>query len=135
MKLSQTLDRNELSREVLESIEPLTQANMKEKGNALMKMIAISAFLKNYANENHSLVIVLNQPESDMNKDPLTERKPFGDKSSYCYKEIISSKFAKGGRTEKKTTIVVKAFRSRSCGMGTKLFTVEITDAGIKVIQ
>jgi RecA/RadA recombinase len=111
------------------------EANMKEKGNALMKMIAISSFLKNYANENHSLVIVLNQPESDMNKDPLTERKPFGDKSSYCYKEIISSKFAKGGRTEKKTTIVVKAFRSRSCGMGTKLFTVEITGDGIKVIQ
>jgi len=98
-------------------------------------MIAISSFLKNYANENHSLVIVLNQPESDMNKDPNTERKPFGDKSSYCYKEIISSKFAKLGRTEKKTTIVVKAFRSRSCGMGTKLFTVEITVDGIKVIQ
>lgn len=111
------------------------EANMKEKGNALMKMIAISSFLKNYANENHSLVIVLNQPESDMNKDPNTERKPFGDKSSYCYKEIISSKFAKLGRTEKKTTIVVKAFRSRSCGMGTKLFTVEITCDGIKVIQ
>lgn len=111
------------------------EANMKEKGNALMKMIAISSFLKNYANENHSLVIVLNQPESDMNKDPNTERKPFGDKSSYCYKEIISSKFAKLGRTEKKTTIVVKAFRSRSCGMGTKLFTVEITGDGIKVIQ
>jgi RecA/RadA recombinase len=110
-------------------------ANMKEKGVALQKMIAISAFLKNYANENHALVIVLNQPESDMNKDPLTERKPFGDKSAYCYKEIISSKFAKGGRTENKTTIVVKAFRSRSCGMGTKLFTVEITGAGIKVIQ
>jgi RecA/RadA recombinase len=111
------------------------EANMKEKGNALMKMIAISSFLKNYANENRSLVIVLNQPESDMNKDPNTERKPFGDKSSYCYKEIISSKFAKGGRTENKTTIVVKAFRSRSCGMGTKLFTVEITAAGVKVIQ
>lgn len=111
------------------------EANMKEKGNALMKMIAISSFLKNYANENHSLVIVLNQPESDMNKDPNTERKPFGDKSSYCYKEIISSKFAKLGRTEKKTTIVVKAFRSRSCGMGTKLFTVEITGNGVKVIQ
>ena len=30
MKLSQTLDRNELSREVLESIEPLTQANINE---------------------------------------------------------------------------------------------------------
>lgn len=110
-------------------------ANMKEKGIALQKMIAASAFLKNYANENHSLVIVLNQPESDMNKDPNTERKPFGDKSSYCYKEIISSKFTKGGRTEDKTTIVVKAFRSRSCGMGTKLFTVEITGAGIKVVQ
>lgn len=110
-------------------------ASMKDKGNALMKMIAMSAFLKNYANDNHALVIVLNQPESDMNKDPNTERKPFGDKSSYCYKEIISSKFAKGGRTENKTTIVVKAFRSRSCGMGTKLFTVEITNDGIKVIQ
>lgn len=110
-------------------------ANMKEKGTALQKMIAMSAFLKNYANDNHALVIVLNQPESDMNKDPNTERKPFGDKSSYCYKEIISSKFAKGGRTEQKTTIVVKAFRSRSCGMGTKLFTVEITDNGVKVIQ
>ncbi|MDD4588840.1 MAG: hypothetical protein PHG06_00225 [Parabacteroides sp.] len=30
MKLSQTLDRNELSREVLESIEPLTRANINE---------------------------------------------------------------------------------------------------------
>jgi RecA/RadA recombinase len=109
--------------------------NQQVQGQTFKKMIAISDCLKTYANNNESLVIVINQPESDMNKDQNVERRSFGDKSEYYYKEMLVTKFAKSGRSESKTTIVVKTYRSRSHGMGTKLFTVEITDNGIKVIQ
>jgi hypothetical protein len=70
-----------------------------------------------------------------MNKDANEERRSFGDKNEYYYKEILSTKYGKKGRTPEKTTIVVNAYRSRSCGMGTNIFTMEITKGGIKIIQ
>ena len=107
--------------------------NQKDQGLALQKMITISKYLKSYANKNKSLVIVINQPESDMNKDPKTERRSFGDKSEFFYKELLKTVFV--DKTENKTTVVVKTYRSRDYGQGHKLFTVEITEKGMKVIQ
>ncbi len=96
-------------------------------------MMLISNTLKSYANRNNSLVIVINQPESDMNKDPNTERRSFGDKVEFFYKELLKTCFV--SKSPGKTVVVVKTYRSRDYGQGTKLFTVEITDGGVKVIQ
>jgi len=105
------------------------------QGEALKKMIAMASTLKSYANKTGALVIAINQPESDMNKDQNTERRSFGDKAEYFFKEMLMTKFAVNGKKPDKTTIVVQTYRSRSYGMGTTLFTAEITDNGVKIIQ
>jgi RecA/RadA recombinase len=107
--------------------------NQKDQGLALQKMIIISKYLKSYANKNRSLVIVTNQPESDMNKDPKTERRSFGDKSEFFYKELLKTVFV--DKNPDKTKVVVKTYRSRDYGQGHKLFTVEVTADGMKVVQ
>lgn len=107
--------------------------NQREQGLTLQKMMLISNTLKSYANRNNSLVIVINQPESDMNKDPNTERRSFGDKVEFFYKELLKTCFV--SKSPDKTTVVAKTYRSRDYGQGTKLFTVEITDNGVKVVQ
>lgn len=107
--------------------------NQRDQGQTLQKMMLISNTLKSYANRNKSLVIVINQPESDMNKDPNTERRSFGDKVEFYYKELLKTVFV--SKSPNKTSVVVKTYRSRDYGQGTKLFTVEITGNGIKVIQ
>jgi RecA/RadA recombinase len=109
------------------------EGNQKDQGLSIQKMIIISKYLKSYANKNGSLVIVINQPESDMNKDPKTIRRSFGDKSEFYFKELLWTSFAE--KSENKTTVVVKTYRSRDYGMGHKLFTVEISADGMKVIQ
>jgi RecA/RadA recombinase len=107
--------------------------NQKDQGLALQKMIIISKYLKSYANKNKSLVIVINQPESDMNKDPKTERRSFGDKSEFFYKELLKTVFV--SKSPEETVVVVKTYRSRDYGQGYKLFTIGVTDDGMKVIQ
>lgn len=107
--------------------------NQRDQGLTFQKMMLISNTLKSYANKNKCLVIVINQPESDMNKDSNTERRSFGDKVEFYYKELLKTAFVK--KSESKTTIVVKTYRSREYGQGTKLFTVEITADGVEVIQ
>lgn len=109
------------------------EGNQKDQGLSIQKMINISKYLKSYANKNQSLVIVINQPESDMNKDPKIERRSFGEKAEFYYKELLKTFFVE--KTDTKTTVVVKTYRSRDYGQGYKLFTVEITDKGVKVIQ
>lgn len=107
--------------------------NQREQGLTLQKMMLISNTLKSYANRNNTLVVVINQPESDMNKDPNTERRSFGDKVEFFYKELLKTAFV--SKSPDKTIVVAKTYRSRDYGQGTKLFTVEITDNGVKVIQ
>jgi len=109
------------------------EGNQKDQGLSIQKMINISKYLKSYANKNQSLVIVINQPESDMNKDPKIERRSFGEKAEFYYKELLKTFFVE--KKDTKTTVVVKTYRSRDYGQGYKLFTVEITDKGVKVIQ
>lgn len=109
------------------------EGRQNDQGLSIQKMINISKYLKSYANKNQSLVIVINQPESDMNKDPKTERRSFGEKAEFFYKELWKTYFVE--KTETKTTVVVKSYRSRDYGQGYALFTVEITENGVKVIQ
>ena len=107
--------------------------NQREQGLTLLKMMSISNTLKSYSNRNHSIGLVINQPESDMNKDQNTERRSYGDKNEFYYKELLKTAFV--SKSPNKTTVVVKTFRSRDYGQGYKLFTVEISDKGVKVIQ
>jgi len=109
------------------------EGNQRDQGLSIQKMINISKYLKSYANKNRSLVIVINQPESDMNKDPKTERRSFGEKAEFYYKELLKTFFVE--KKDTKTTVVVKTYRSRDYGQGYKLFTIEITNNGVKVIQ
>ena len=70
------------------------RSELRGQGDILKKLIAMSDDLKNYATDNNSLVVVINQPESSMNKgDAILE--PFGEKSRYYYKEILKTNYAK----------------------------------------
>ena len=105
--------------------------SMKQKGDALLQLIAIFGDLKTWAYKNNGVAIVTNQPESEFNKEKGHIFRPFGDKSQFACKEIWKTKIKSRGSTE--TNIQIEAFRSRSVGFGTKIATMKITDAGVDV--
>jgi RecA/RadA recombinase len=105
--------------------------SMKEKGDALLSLIALMGDLKEYAYKNNALVIVTNQPESEFNKQPGTIRQPFGDKSCFVVKEIWKSE--KISSKENSTRASIKSFRSRTTGAGTPIFNIEVTDKETKL--
>lgn len=107
--------------------------SMKEKGDALLALIALMGDLKEYAYKNHAMVIVTNQPESEFNKLPGTIRQPFGDKSCFVVKEIWKSE--KISSKENSTRASIKSFRSRTTGAGTPIFTIEVTDKETKITR
>lgn len=111
------------------------KANLGGQGEILKKFIAMSDDLKTYASDNNSLVVVINQPESSMGKGEDAILEPFGEKSRYYYKEILKTNYAKRGRRTEKTTLVLRAHRSRCMGIDTDICTMEITNNGITVIQ
>ena len=106
--------------------------SMKQKGDALLKLIAIFGDLKTWAYKNNGVAVVTNQPESEFNKEKGHIFRPFGDKSQFACKEIWKTKIKSRGATE--TNISIEAFRSRSVGFGTKIATMKITDAGVEVV-
>jgi len=107
--------------------------NMKQKGDALLKMIAIFGSLKEWAYKNNGIVLVTNQPESEFNKEPNHVLRPFGDKSQFAAKEIWET--LKAESKPGLTTSAIKAFRSRSVGRGTHIAAMKITNSGVEVIQ
>lgn len=111
------------------------KSNLGGQGNILKSFIAMSSDLKDYATEYDSLVVVINQPESSMNKGDDDILEPFGEKSRYYYKEILKTDYVKRGRTTEQTSLVLRAHRSRSMGINTHICTMEISDNGVKVIQ
>ncbi|MBW2638488.1 MAG: AAA family ATPase, partial [Deltaproteobacteria bacterium] len=60
--------------------------SVKQKGDALLKLIAIFGDLKGWAYKNNGIVVVTNQPESEFNKGPNHILRPFGDKSQFAAK-------------------------------------------------
>lgn len=104
--------------------------SMKQKGDALLKLIAIFGDLKTWAYKNNGIVIVTNQPESDFNKAPGHVLRPFGDKSQFAAKEILKTEII--DRRPDCTRIKLSAFRSRSVGHGTKIADVKITSEGVE---
>jgi len=111
------------------------RSDMRGKGDVLQKLIWMSDDLKEYATDNNSLVVATNQPESSMNKGENDILEPFGEKSRYYYKEILKTNYAAHGRKTGKTTLVLRAHRSRFMGIDTNVCTMEVTDKGVKVIQ
>lgn len=104
-----------------------------EKGNALQAMQGLLYQLTKFAEKNDAVVLVTNQPVSEMNKTELesADRRPFGDKAMFFTKEIL--KIVPGERTEYKTVCHILAWRSRSAGRGKMLCTVAVSDKGVEV--
>jgi len=104
--------------------------NMKQKGDALLNMIAIFGDLKEWAYRNNSIAIVINQPESDFNKAPDHLIRPFGDKSQFAAKEIWKTEVTQRGAVTKSD---IRAFRSRSVGHKTLIAKMEVSDNGTDI--
>lgn len=101
----------------------------REQFDVFLKIEDIVGELKKYSQLNEALVIVTNQPKSDLSdeEDPA----PFGDKSIFGFKEIWKTE--KNRSNEASTRCSVKSFRSRQAGKGKTLFTLTISDAGVDV--
>lgn len=89
----------------------------------------ITGDLKKYAQLNDSLVIVTNQPKSDLTGEENPD--PFGDKAIYGFKEVW--KTIKQSSSEVKTRCVMESFRSRQVGDGKNIFRIEIDSSGTDV--
>lgn len=106
--------------------------SVKQKGDALLKLIAIFGDLKKWAYLNNGIAIVTNQPESEFNKEPGHVLRPFGDKSQFAAKEIWKTEIT--SRNERETNVIIKSFRSRSVGHGAKIASMKITCAGVEMV-
>ncbi len=105
--------------------------SVRQKGDALLKLIAIFGDLKAWAYKNDGVVVVTNQPESEFNKDPNHILRPFGDKSQFAAKEIWETKFV--SRKPDCTKTRISAFRSRSVGHSTRIADMMIDHTGVTV--
>ncbi len=113
-------------------ITQFSLADMKRRGDMLLKCVTLTHFLKTATFKYKALALVTNQPQSAFGKGiGLDERAPFGDKAQYGYKEIWRSYIDKAGSDE--TVCTIKAWRSRKFGRGKTLFQLRITDDGIEV--
>ncbi len=106
--------------------------SVKQKGDALLKLIAIFGDLKNWAYRHNGVVVVTNQPESEFNKGSNHVLRPFGDKSQFAAKEIWKTEIA--GRTPETTNINISAFRSRSVGYRSAIAKLVISGKGVEVV-
>ncbi len=105
-------------------------ASLKKRGDMLLKMQGIAYMLKSYAINNNCLVVITNQPVSEMSvmdipdenerRKAIENRRPFGDKMVYFSKELLRTKLVEA--TPNRTVMEVDTWRSRKYGRGTKLF-------------
>ena len=104
-----------------------------QKGEALQGMQGLVYRLGAWAEKNDAVVIITNQPTSEMNKtkEQIAQGSPFGDKAKYFTKEIL--KITIGERSEYKTVCHLLAWRSRSRGRGAMLGKVTISDKGTEI--
>jgi hypothetical protein len=114
-------------------LKTFARMNMKQKGDTLLKLIAIFGSLEEWAYKNNSIVLVTNQPENEFNKAPGHILRPFGDKSQFAAKEIWET--IKESSNPKLTKISIRAFRSRSMGYGTSIAQMRISNSGVDILQ
>jgi len=89
----------------------------------------ITGRLKKYAQFNNALVIVTNQPKSELSGS--SNPKPFGDKSIFGFKEVWKTN--KDSSRSTGTECSINAFRSRQAGQGKTLFDMKIDDSGTAI--
>jgi len=104
-----------------------------QQGAALLAMQGLLYQLTVWAEKYDAVVIVTNQPVSEMNKtkEQIADRHPFGDKAMFFTKEIL--KLVVAERNEYKTVCNMLAWRSRSAGRGKMLATITISDKGTSI--
>jgi len=116
-------------------------ATLRQRGDMLLGMQAIAYTLKSYARRNNCLVLIANQPISELSamsiedqnerEKAIYERRPFGDKMSFMIKEVLRTRQVVSKREY--TIVDVEAWRSRKYGRGTKLFSLKIDSKGVQV--
>ena len=114
-------------------VSKYSEVGMNEKGNMLLKCVTLASYLKVWTWRNSSLAVVTNQPVSEFGKENVKpeDLPPFSDKAKFSFKEIWRSEIIE---TKPDLTVCsIKAWRSRCFGRGRELFTVRISDEGIKV--
>lgn len=104
-----------------------------KQGAALQGMQGLLYNLTVWAEKHDAVVIVTNQPVSEMNKtkEQIADRHPFGDKAMFFTKEIL--RLTGGERNEYKTVCHLTAWRSRSAGRGKMIATVTVSDRGTEI--
>lgn len=102
--------------------------NMKERGEALLSLIAILGDLKEWTYTSGGTALFSNQPISEMagGKD----RRPFGDKASFVCKEILKLDLEDRGRITKSR---LRTFRSRVYHYDTTIANIAISDDGVSI--
>jgi len=109
--------------------------DMRQKGVILLACEAISALLKHYSHKHSSLVLVTNQPQSEMRKssNPYAVLWPFGEKSAFFYKEIWKTRLVTSRYADGFTKCYIELFRGSLGPRGTPLFELKISNNGIKI--
>lgn len=106
--------------------------NAKQRGDALLELIAWLGSLKEWSFNNNGIALVSNQPASEFGKTNPNERGdnrfPFGDKGNFIPGHILLAKKDIDG--EKKSSGHWLAFRSRCHGKMAKAFKIEVDNNG-----
>lgn len=93
-----------------------------------LEIESIFGHLKQYSQRNDCLILITNQPKSDLSGE--SDPKPFGDKAIYGAKEVWKTDVE--STSEIVTKCNVNAFRSREAGRGKTLFEVSIDNNGVE---
>jgi RecA/RadA recombinase len=103
--------------------------NDSDQFQVFLEIESIFGHLKQYSQRNDCLIIITNQPKSDLSDE--SDPKPFGDKAIYGAKEVWKTDVE--STNEMATNCDVNAFRSREAGRGKTLFEVKIDDSGVDI--
>lgn len=108
---------------------------VKDRGDALLDLIAWLGILKEWSFNNHALSFITNQPVSEFGKsDPKEKgdyRNPFGDKGNFVPGHILLSKKDADTKGQAKGRFV--AFRSRALARGETVFNINVTNGEAKI--
>ena len=102
--------------------------NMKERGEALLSLIAILGDLKEWTYASGGTAVLTNQPVSEMTGEK--DRRPFGEKSQFCVKELLKLDLQEKGDVTKSR---LRTFRSRIYGYDYTIAEVKISDDGVSI--
>lgn len=105
--------------------------NMKQKGDALQRMISVVGALKEWAYlKANRLVLVINQPTSEMGLNEGEEPRPFGHKHAFAAKLILETHLTVQGQVTKGQ---LRVWRGRDHRKGQGLAAYAISDQGVEI--